>query len=87
MTRRISPRESAKRAATPSSSNSTLIQNPRGNRVLLLAQNVEEAGANQLRVQRLEAEARAARLNRGNDLGDVVADEAEPRVLTVFLDD
>ena len=40
-----------------------------------------------LNLQRIEAETRASRLNGGNDLVDVVANDAKADVLGVLLDD
>lgn len=53
---------------------------------LLLFNDIHQAGADHLRVQRLEAETRAAGLQGGNDLGHVVANQAEASVLAVLLD-
>ena len=51
----------------------------------LLRADVVQAAAHKLLGQRLEAEARAARLQGRDDLGHVVADEAEARVARVLL--
>lgn len=53
---------------------------------LLLFNDIHQAGADHLRVQWLEAEASAAGLQGGNNLGHVVANQAEASVLTVLLD-
>ena len=45
-----------------------------------------QAAADLLGLERPEAEARAARLQRGDDLVDVITDHAEARVLRVLLD-
>ena len=54
---------------------------------LFLLQNVQQTTPDQLWIEWLEAETSAARLQRRNDLRDIVADETEARVLRVFLDD
>ncbi len=48
--------------------------------------DVLQAGAHVALAQGREAEARAARLQRRDDLADVVADQAEARVARVLLD-
>lgn len=59
---------------------------PADGQSLLCVDDVHEAAAHVGLGQGREAGARAARLQRGDDLADVVADQAEARVPRVLLD-
>ena len=53
----------------------------------LVVNDVVQPVLDLVELERVEAEARAARLDGGNDLVDVVADDAEAHVARVLLDD
>lgn len=87
ITRRISPWARSSRASTPSVVYSSLLHyhQPNNPPLLFFFDDIHQSLADEIGVQRLEAETSATRLQGGNDFTHIVANETEARIFAIFL--